>query len=100
MDLSHFIDGNGNNDNDIDNKHISFDRTYKWDNEEVLTFSAVLTVKETNEVFENAINLYPIRKEALKRLLYEAGFKQLSFYKNYLGAEAEGNHLPLIFVAE
>ena len=84
----------------IGNEYISFDRTYKWDNEEVLTFSATLTVKDTNEAFENAINLYPIRKEVLKKLLYEAGFMQLSFYKNYLGAEAEGYHLPLIFVAE
>ncbi len=84
----------------IGNEYISFDRTYKWDNEEVLTFNAVLTVKETDEFFENAINLYPIRKEVLKKLLHEAGFIQLSFYKNYLGAEAEGYHLPLIFVAE
>lgn len=84
----------------IDNDRISFDRTYDWEGEGRLTFRATLTVKATGAQFDNAIDLYPLRRKTLEKLLLQAGFKSMTFYKNYQGAEAGGQHYPLIFLVE
>lgn len=84
----------------IDNDVIRFDRTYEWQNREIIEFTGKLTVKETGEQSENTIDLSPISKEALESGLIAAGFIKICFYKNYNGDPIGGQHLPLIFTAE
>jgi len=84
----------------IDNEVIRFDRTYEWQNPEVIEFTGKLTVKETGEQSVNTIELSPISKEVLESSLIAAGFTKIHFYKNYKADPIGGQHLPLIVTAE
>lgn len=84
----------------IDNATIRFDRRYQWDESSQLDFKTKLTVKDSGEVYDNVIQLYPIRRHVLEGLLKCTGFKEINFYKDYKGTLAEGTHLPLIFTAK
>ena len=84
----------------IDNEAIRFDRTYEWDNPTQLDFKTRLRVKDSGAIYDNVIQLYPIRRDVLEGLLKDTGFNRVTFYKDYNGNKAEGEHLPLIFTAK
>lgn len=84
----------------IDNQVIRFDRYYENVSEEVLDFRTVLTVKETGEELENSIPLYPIHKSEVDGWLRDAGFDDITYYKNYNSEPYDGEHLPLILIAK
>ncbi|MCK5129379.1 MAG: class I SAM-dependent methyltransferase [Clostridiales bacterium] len=80
----------------IDNEKITFIRTYNLDDHKKIGFDTQLILKDTNTTIQNSIWLYPIRKKELNDMLEEAGFSNISFYKNYQEDKADGKHLPLI----
>ena len=84
----------------IDNERVTFKRSYKMDNPDEIRFITELTVKDGEGVYDNDIPLYPLRRNTLEGMLMDNGFYDISFYKDYQGNAAEGDHLPLIFLAK
>ena len=85
----------------IDNTHIQFERHYQLPEKEEtkVQFNTKLTIKSTGESIKNSTLLLPVRKNELEKELTMAGFKQIRFYANFAKAPYEGNHLPLVVVA-
>lgn len=83
----------------IDNHKITFKRYYNLENKKKIEFETKLIIKEDNDEIKNNIFLYPIRKNELYNMLKQAGFNTITYYKNYVGDEADGKHLPLIVKA-
>lgn len=84
----------------IDSDVISFKRYYNHKSQEELEFKTILKIKNDNIEINNKITLYPLRKIELDKALREAGFRDISYYKNYNEDAYSGNHLPLIIKAK
>ncbi len=84
----------------IDNDVVRFDRYYDWTDRTRLDFKTKLLIKQEGITYENRISLFPLYKAFLDKGLKEAGFDKVSYYKNYKGDVYDGNHLPLIFLAQ
>lgn len=68
----------------IDNDEIIFERNYKYHtSENKIDFNTKLTVKATNQIIENSIELLPLLKKELTLLLTKAGFNNCNFYGNF-----------------
>ena len=70
----------------IENENLRFVRIYRPQSEERLVFDSVLEIKKENgaiEQLENSVTLRPIRKVALEKHLYDAGFGSIAFYGNF-----------------
>ena len=84
----------------IDNKHIKFERYYKYlPDKHKVEFKTILTVKESSQIIHNSVNLYPLLKEEANRLLLKAGFNTISFYGSFTKEDYSINSVPLIFEA-
>ncbi len=81
----------------IDNDVIVFERSYEHG--ELIAFSTILTVKETERTIENVIHLYPLRKKELDKALKRAGFTKVSYYSDFDKKELNENSLPLVVYA-
>lgn len=86
----------------IETDRLRFTRHYTLPNraQQKIEFRTVLADKSGQEVLENNVWLFPVRKKELERILWMAGFKQVNFYANFAREPYTGNHLPLIVVAE
>jgi len=82
----------------IDNDVITFKRTYSF--EDTLKFKTKLSIKESNEVIENVINLHPIGKFELEEVLKHNGFEEITFYSSFAKDEYTFNKLPLVISAQ
>lgn len=68
----------------IENDEIIFERNYNYRiTENKIDFNTRLTVKETQQIMENSIELLPILKKDLSILLNNAGFNNCNFYGNF-----------------
>ena len=61
-----------------------FERHYFYHQpENKMHFNTLLTVKSTQQIIENSIELLPVLKYQLEFLLMEAGFNNCNFYGNF-----------------
>ena len=68
----------------IENDEIIFERNYFYrKTENKIDFNTRLTVKSTQQIIENSIELLPLLKEELALLLNKAGFKNCNYYGNF-----------------
>jgi len=83
----------------IDNEHVHFERNYKFSTgSELIDFNTKLTIKETGQVIENSVKLYPIRKTALQKILEETGFSSFEFYGSFNREALKDTSLPLLLI--
>ncbi len=68
----------------IENDEIIFERNYHYrKSENKIDFNTRLTVKSTQEIIENRIELLPLLKKELALLLNKAGFDNCNYYGNF-----------------
>ena len=68
----------------IENDEIIFERNYFYrKTENKIDFNTRLTVKSTQQIIENSIELLPLLKKEIALLLNEAGFNNCNFYGNF-----------------
>lgn len=68
----------------IENDEIIFERNYNYrKSENKIDFNTRLTVKATQQIIENSIELLPILKDELSILLNNAGFHNCNFYGSF-----------------
>ncbi|TCO07091.1 class I SAM-dependent methyltransferase [Natronoflexus pectinivorans] len=81
----------------IENDHIKFDRRYELrEQDELINFKTILTIKETKSTIINSIPLYPLRQELLNKLLNEAGFLTAKYYGGFDGSPLRQQSLHLV----
>ncbi len=84
----------------IDNEHICFERFYKYpESKDRIEFKTKLTVKKENKTIENSLNLYPVRKAELNKLLKKAGYESVSFFGSFKREKLTEDSLPLVVEA-
>ena len=81
----------------IENEKIKFERHYSLDKNEMIDFSTVLTIKETGEILNNSVKLFPVRKKQAERALKNAGFEHIKSYSSFTKNEYNPRSLPLVF---
>jgi len=85
----------------IENDDVSFIREYDYhETENKVGFKTTLTVKKTNEKFENEISLFPLRYEALKAILSELKLENLNWYGSFKGEPYEWNSYAIVVTAK
>ncbi len=85
----------------IENSDISFSRVYHLNDTECrFDFETELTIKKSGEKVSNSINLLPIRKNKLERLLTDAGFNTINFYSDFTRSPYDPEKLHLVFEAK
>ena len=68
----------------IENDEIIFERNYHYrKSENKIDFNTRLTVKSTQQIIENRIELLPLLKKELALLLNKAGFNNCNYYGNF-----------------
>lgn len=68
----------------IENDEIIFERNYEYrKSENKIDFNTRLTVKSTQQIIENSIELLPVLKNELAILLKNAGFNTCNYYGNF-----------------
>lgn len=81
----------------IENEHIRFERNYEFiPTDSLIEFKTRLTIKSTNQVINNSVQLNPVRKSKLQELLEKAGFGSLDFFGNFGREPLSDKSLPLI----
>jgi len=81
---------------------LEFERNYDYDGAgRVVEFRTVLSVREGGRVrrIENRVPLRILRREALERLVRQAGFGRLSWFGGFDGRPLGADSLPLILEA-
>lgn len=81
----------------IENELIKFERNYRLDENNLIDFSTILTIKATREVLCNNVKLFPARKNQLEAALKNAGFHHVQSYSSFAKTEYNPNSLPLVF---
>lgn len=68
----------------IENENISFERIYEFrEQDELINFKTILTVKKTGIQIHNSVTLFPIRRDLLYHLLDDAGFNNIDFFGSF-----------------
>jgi 2-polyprenyl-3-methyl-5-hydroxy-6-metoxy-1,4-benzoquinol methylase len=81
----------------IENEHVRFERNYEFNTtDSLIEFKTRLTIKSTNQVIPNSVQLNPVRKNKLQELMEEAGFGSLEFFGNFAREPLSDQSLPLI----
>lgn len=81
----------------LDNNHINFVRNYHyWKDRHLIEFETILTIKSTNQVILNNIPLFPIRQSEIEKLLFQAGFKTIQFFGDFMGDPLLPESIPMI----
>ena len=80
----------------IDNEFAKFERIYTTDQNGLIDFKTILTVKSTHEIIENTIKLFPLRKKQITDALSETGFSNVCFYGSFAKTEY-GKGMPVVF---
>jgi glycine/sarcosine N-methyltransferase len=82
---------------------LEFVRKYLYDKQkDIIKFNTVLTVENRNEkeVYENSIELLPLRSADMEKLLKEAGFSKIEFYGDFSRTPFDENSFMLVVRAE
>jgi 2-polyprenyl-3-methyl-5-hydroxy-6-metoxy-1,4-benzoquinol methylase len=83
----------------IENDEIIFERNYNYrKSENKINFNTRLTVKSTQQIIENSIELLPVLKKELMLLLNKAGFNNCDFYGSF-NQESYSIDSPALIVA-
>ncbi|MFW5710957.1 MAG: class I SAM-dependent methyltransferase [Spirochaetota bacterium] len=87
-------------------EHVRFEREYSYttgsgtgSKDIRVVFTTRLRIKSTGEVYEDSIELYPLRRTELETLLKSAGFGRMRFYGGFDGSPLEPDSFPLVVVA-
>jgi len=84
----------------VANDEITFERNYIYHkSENKMDFNTRLTVKSTDEIIENSIELLPVLKKELALLLNTAGFNNCNYYGNFNQELYTVNSMALIVEA-
>ncbi len=84
----------------LENDQIKFVRNYRYvTNKNILEFETQLTIKASDKVLRNLIQLYPIRRSELGNLLKNAGFGDVTFFGNFKGEALTDESIPLVLEA-
>ncbi len=81
----------------IENEKIKFERYYNVDENGMIDFSTILTIKETEEKLNNIVKLFPARRKQITTTLHNAGFKHVKCYSSFAKHEYNPKSLPLVF---
>ncbi len=81
----------------IENEHVRFVRNYNHKSNGYINFNTILTIKETGNVLENNVNLYPVRKIQLEKALKYSGYNVCNSYGSFKKDPYNHVGLPLIY---
>jgi glycine/sarcosine N-methyltransferase len=87
----------------IERRGICFRRTYRPQSPERLIFESVLEVSRSDgseDIFNNSVELRPIRKDELETVLYEAGFDAVRSYGDFKYGEYRQDSQAVVMAAE
>jgi len=85
----------------IENDKIQFVRNYKVSQDpRNIEFQTTLTIKETNEVIENTINLFPIFPEELIEIMHKNGFSNIQKFSDFSRKEFSPGSIPFIITGQ
>jgi len=85
----------------IENDKISFIRNYKaYTEPRNIEFQTTLTIKETNEIIENTIDLFPIFPEELHELMLKIGFSSIQEFSDFSKKEFSVDSIPFIITGQ
>ena len=85
----------------LENNGIRFVRNYHYlEDLHLIDFETILTVKASNKVYKNNIQLYPLRKSEIESLIKEAGFRSFQVYSNFNWAPLVTESIPLVIEAD
>lgn len=85
----------------IENERIRFERIYNYNKEEHrIDFRTILTVKDSGQKTNNSIQLYPLRKEEIERLLIKAGFSAVQYFGSFKRDGFSGKSIPIVVEAK
>ncbi len=84
----------------IENHRIRFERFYclRKDSGKI-NFETTLFIKNTGRTIKNSIELYPVMKEEIELLLFNAGYADIMYYGSFKGEMLSENSIPLIIEA-
>ncbi|HNW51650.1 MAG TPA: methyltransferase domain-containing protein [Prolixibacteraceae bacterium] len=80
----------------IENETIRFERSYNYRPDGLINFVTRLTVKETNQVIENSVTLYPVTRYEIADLLEKSGFTAVEFFGGFDRSPVLPSNLPLV----
>ena len=81
----------------IDNENVTFERSYQFTgNLDLIDFRTKLTVKSSNQIIENSVQLYAIKADTLQKILEDAGFESLEFHGSFKREPLTTSSIPLI----
>ncbi len=81
----------------IENDKIKFERKYILDDNNMIDFSTILTVKDIGEKITSSVKLFPVQKMQVEQALKNAGFENVVSYSSFAKVEYSRASLPLIF---
>ena len=81
----------------IENDRIKFERNYNLNENGLIDFTTILTIKKTNEMLESNVKLFPIRKSQIETALTDAGFGIVKAYSSFKKDLYNPQSLPLVF---
>ena len=85
----------------IENDKIQFIRNYTASrNPRNIEFQTTLMIKETNEIIENKINLFPIFPEELNELMHKIGFSDIQEFSDFSKKEFSPDSIPFIITGQ
>jgi len=85
----------------IENDEIQFIRNYTASrNPRNIEFQTILTIKETNEIINNKIDLFPIFPEELYELMHKIGFSKIQEFSDFSKKEFTPDSIPFIITGQ
>ena len=85
----------------IENDKIQFVRNYTASsNPKNIEFQTILTIKETNEIIKNKIDLFPIFPEELYELMHKIGFSKIQEFSDFSKNEFSPDSIPFIITGQ
>ncbi|MCL3779802.1 class I SAM-dependent methyltransferase [Prolixibacteraceae bacterium JC049] len=83
----------------VNNEHVEFIRNYHYSEaKHLIDFETKLTIKETSEVIDNSVWLYPLRRKEVEQMVKESGFSKIDFFGSFKEDELSSETIPMIFV--
>lgn len=83
----------------IENDKIKFVRKYEFMENGLLNFITHLTIKENKQVIDNQIELLPITKNEIIKILADQGFSAIQVFGNFAKMQLNETSLPLVVTA-
>lgn len=90
----------------IETESVRFERHYGYSADSgapggppEITFTTRLQIKASGELYEDSVELYPLKRAELRGMLLQAGFEEPRFYGGFDGSPMEAESFPLIATA-